>query len=424
MARALAPPPFDSLPADVRAIFDRIASTEHLVADRHRGVPHVALLLKRTYDVDAEGRCRIASDDDQEFVVEEIALTEKLDAPQIAPVALDDDTAGTYRQRTDLVVQGSAQSYGRTIDRSHVTLRVHAVERRIEVRGDRVARFTEDGEVRFGPPEPFDTMPICYSRAYGGYDAAAAERYAFPDLEGMQGRWTPLHYPRNPSGRGFVVEATPESIEGLALPNLEFPFDPVTPDRLAAGSLDGWPRAPLPASMGWTLPISFPRIAYLGLARVVDLEGPLPEVELGWAPKDLMETPSLLDDARAGRVEFLQAASPGMVFDDLGPGSVLEIENMHPDHPLWRVELPRERPRARMALSGLLLSDLTPHLNAVVVRPDESRVVMSWCARKEVPIPVTLEQALDMRREVEWRETPPHPSPLPQPVARSAPPRT
>jgi len=81
---------------------------------------------------------------------------------------------------------------------------------------------------------------------------------------------SPYLYPRNPCGRGYLVEATPEGFAGLRLPQLEDPGDPLTAARLADSSIARWQRLPLPWSTGWVNYSWYPRIAFLGVVPCAD----------------------------------------------------------------------------------------------------------------------------------------------------------
>lgn len=406
---ATAPPIGVPLPPEIQALLQVRPSAEALVAGRVGGELRVGMLLKRTYQVDATGHCELADPDEQDMLTQHFVLAHALPAPLVAPVLVDND-AGAFRAATDLVVQGAARSYGRTIDRTTVAVAFGDFRREIHVWGDRQAEW-KDGKLRFSLPEPFESMPIGYGRAYGGYDSYALRQWSDPEFEAMEqgrpeyqlGRATPFHYGRNPAGRGFLIEATSASVSEVLVPNLEFPFDPITPERLAIPSPADWLRGPLPASMDWTSPDWFPRCAYLGVSGVHrEYAGPVAEIDLGWAPPDLLQTPSVLGNPDAARPEFAQGASPGMSFAYLDPAQELVLENLHPEHPEWRVRLPGEVPDARLALGGPGLTPLAPHLNSVLVQPSGNRVVTTWCAHaaaQREPGPL---EADALEREVRW----------------------
>ena len=62
---------------------------------------------------------------------------------------------------------------------------------------------------------------------------------------------SPFRYPRNPAGRGYLVELDPAASDEFLLPQLEDPSDLVTPERLLCDWIESWHRMPLPQATGW-----------------------------------------------------------------------------------------------------------------------------------------------------------------------------
>ena len=256
------------------------------------GRRRLGLVLKRTYIFRDGGGCDAAEEDQQEPLTFQEFPYEELEPPLVSPVRLDNDMFA-FRPKTDLVVQGSAYTYFSGVSKTHVAVRIGTFERSIRVYGDRQLMRGLDGKLRFSDPEPFDAMPVRYDRAYGGVDVTALRRRPAPKMLRELAQVmpdipidtdTPFHYARNPCGRGFLIDDDEESLAAVQVPNLEFPFDWITPERLATGSVHGWVTAPLPACMDWQSAGWFPRIAYLGAAVFPpDYSGPVRETELGWA---------------------------------------------------------------------------------------------------------------------------------------------
>ncbi|HWQ52510.1 MAG TPA: DUF2169 domain-containing protein [Bryobacteraceae bacterium] len=372
----------------------------------------IGLVFKRTYVFRDGGGCEAAEEDQQEPLTFGEVSYEDLEPPHISPVWLDNDMFA-FRRKTDLVVQGNAYTYFSGVAMTHVAVRVGSFERSIRVYGDRRIVRGLDGALQFTSPEPFDAMPVRYDRAYGGVDVTALRRcpppkmlrelaQANPDLPIDTD--TPFHYPRNPCGRGFLIDDDEESLAAVQVPNLEFPFDWITPERLATGSVDGWVTAPLPACMDWQSAGWFPRIAYLGGAIFPpDYRGPVRETELGWAAADLVDIqPITTQLEELPRFEFTQGASAGMSLDSVSPGELVELRNLHPVYPFCTFRLPDETPRVRMELRAGEWAALEPHLNAVVIRPDGDEVVMIWCASAPVDHAFRPDNPDGLRREVSW----------------------
>ena len=72
-------------------------------------------------------------------------------------------------------------------------------------------------------------------------------------------------YPRNPLGKGFAIDNVKGAIEGLELPNLEDPADPLTPARVACGHIQNWAKQPMPTGFGWYSKFWHPRAGWAGI---------------------------------------------------------------------------------------------------------------------------------------------------------------
>ena len=401
-APAHPPIPEELLPAE--------PTTEDWVLGSPGGTIHLGYLLKRTYCMLDDGTCALAADDDQDCIVDEEIPYFDCDAPQVAPVCHVDDTRA-FKQATDVVFQGSAHTYGKPRRQLEATFKLNGLERIVRVWGDRKVECRGNG-VRFSDPEPFETMPLRYDRAYGGHDATAAQRYvapghdvireAYPDLD----RQTPFHYPRNRSGRGYLIDLDETAAAAIDVPNLDFAFDPVTPERLAVGHPKLWTRGPLPAALDWQPGTAFPRCGYLGMAPFPEgFQGEVIESTRGWAAPDLPTIEFPREDPFAFRAEFLQAASPGMTLQRWRPGSVCELSALHPERPRFRLHLPDEVPAVQVDLPGGESTALAPRLNAIVIRPDQAEVVMTWCAQAETGRAFSWSQMRDLRPKIVWRRS-------------------
>lgn len=386
--------------------------TQRFAQGKPGGVRTFGMLLKRTYNVNANGNCEPADEEHQEPLVEGEVRYADLEPPLVSSVLQGDDTLA-FKNETDVVVQGSAYAYGPNVRQTTVGIRFAEIEREIVVFGNRVGEWHPVRGPHFSAPEPFEQLPLVYDLAYGGLDITAYTRYGHPAADMMRtvrpdtklDMHSPYHYPRNPAGTGFLISLDRESFEELAIPNFEYAFDPLTPERLAVGEPTRWINGPLPAGMNWQSAAWFPRVGYLGFTRKHELRDMLvSEVALGWAAEDLLDIPSMLTTLdRMPRMEFAQSASPGMTVRDVPRGTELECWNMHPNHPLRRVRLPDERPRVKLGLNAGKLVELETQLNTVVVRTDHDRLILVWCARTPVDREYTPKQLANMRQDVQWR---------------------
>jgi len=361
--------------------------TEALVCAEPQGTPELAVVVKRTFTIRADGRCLLA--DEQLPIIADYPAWDALESPWVAPPRWDNDLFA-FKPATDVVVQGHAYGYGKhaSVD---CEVRVGPLQRVVRAHGDRRLYRSPEG-VRMTPPRPFERIPMRYDYAYGGYDVGSHRRDGDPihdGLDRLEPKWatrtmTEFHYPRNPAGVGFIVRGTPTMPEDLHLPNLEHPADPITLPRLAVDTPAHWMRAPLPAGLDWYGVRWFPRIGLLGLTppHAPGTEPPA-EIGWGWCGREVLDTPPVFKGGF--HPAFTQGASPGLGTVRLRGGEPMRLRHLFAGHLERTIELPAVSPRVRVHLGGGEHRDATPQLNTVVVQPDESRVVMVWSARCAVP---------------------------------------
>ena len=370
----------------------------------------LALVAKRTYDT-TDGTCvQVPDEDALPLLDDDLPWDDQRELPRVSSVMVGGDKYA-FRDATDLVVQGFAHTYGRSTTQTTVSLALRDLRRKIVVHGNRRGEWVGGGP-QVGDAAAFDRIALRYENAYGGFDAHALARYGYVGREALRftrPAWrtdgdTPFHYPRNPAGRGYLVELCRESFEGLELPNLEEPSDPLTPDRLVVASEHAWLAAPQPAAWDWQDPLWFPRCAYLGYARPVDGDAKTcREIERGWAPDDLLEIEPLLQSQAPMRQEFAQGASPGLAIADFRPDETIMLSNVHPRRPRFGVQLPGEVPEVVFQLDGSGKETATPTINSVVLCPEQDRCVVVWSCR----IPITAAQQFsEPRYELAWRKGP------------------
>lgn len=357
----------------------------------------LSAICTRTYSLAADGTCTVAAE--QKPLVGEPVFDGDL--------LLADTDFFPWKLRTDLVVVGHA--YGRGKSSFDAAVAVDGkVQKRIRVIGDRECAMLSDTEVIVSPPARVDKIPLSYAFAYGGHDAAAEAKYANPVLKkaGLSmadvdpRSASTFTYLRNPAGRGFLIEATPEGVAGLKLPNLEDPLDVLTPDRIVVGDPRRWPQQPLPQSLGWFSHDWFPRVSLLGLkfALAEALGEKLPEIARGLAPKELWSPPESNDFA----FRFNNGASPGLQLPYLAGNEKLTFENLHPKHPTWTLKLPGHRPKISVDGRKGTLKEAEPAIHTVVVEPDADRATVVWRGAAPALRPYLSEELEKMPFRVEW----------------------
>jgi hypothetical protein len=131
---------------------------------------------------------------------------------------------------------------------------------------------------------------------------------------------------------------------------------------------------------------------------------PPAEIELGYAPKDLLSIKPLMKAEKAGdvRMEITQAAAPGMCFSHINPDETFELRNVRKEKPVYHLELPGEVPRFLFELGPKNVVEPEPRLNHVVLRLDLDEVEMLWSARFPISQEVTDDMLLHGRRAITW----------------------
>lgn len=365
----------------------------------------LALVMKLTFSITANGKCEPA--EEQYPLLDDPGTYEVLEAPLVSPPSWDSDLMA-FKPGTDVVVQGHAYSYGKSVQTVDAVLELLNFSRVVRVHGDRRIDW-QSGQAVFTPAEPFEQMPIRYDRAFGGCDQFYLSKVTDPlvlELNKTQPdlRLTSLtksHYPRNPCGRGYLIDLSRESSENMLLPNLEFPFDPVTPERLGVGKSDNWISAPLPAAFDWIDPSWFPRIGYLGFTPEYEIpDGGVKEVSLGWVASNLMTIKSVLHGG--WHPTFQHGASPGLVFRQMKAGSQMLLRNLFPNHPSRLIQLSERVPEVEIVVSKSNRLSASSHLNAVVLMPDQDQVVEVWSARVKVSRSYTPNELENMDWNISW----------------------
>src|SRR4029077_9446591 len=145
-----------------------------------------SILVKRTYDIVPGGRCTRAATD-KKLVPGDVHY----DDPMNSTVRFESDFV-PFKLATDVVLNGRAHApRGQRLTTLTSSLIVGQHRKDILVLGDRVARYNGKQDPVFTDPQPFETMDLCYERAYGGVDI-----YSEPKMQCV--------YPRNHLGRGYV----------------------------------------------------------------------------------------------------------------------------------------------------------------------------------------------------------------------------
>lgn len=326
---------------------------------------------------------------------------------------------------TDVVIQGSAFAAHGPVARLEVSAAVQlasrtaeeaeATARRVLVIGDRRAKAHGGAAVAFTDPVVFESMPLTYARAYGGHDAVADRTHPEEltvELSEEAGESTEAYgmntYPRNRTGRGYVIYPDDEAIERALLPNVERPGDLLTPERMIIGTDQEWPRAPIPAGFDYLGQENFPRSAFMGLCAEHDVAAlDFEEVESGYLPGSLTSGTLVEKLGNPHSLRFFRGASPWLQLPEFTGGEVIHLTHMHPTRPRLSIPVPREAPEMFLEVFGTSRVELTPKPRRIVIEPDKERMTVVWVGTRpidRVPSAVYIERS---RHAVRW------PSPAP-----------
>jgi hypothetical protein len=239
------------------------------------------------------------------------------------------------KTKVDVLVNGTAFApNGGHAERLHVTLSVGELRKSLLVSGN---RFWILGTP--SAPQPFETMPIRYERAFGGTNSS--------DPLKVQSD------PRNPVGVGFAgaLPASPDIVTEIA--NIEYPDSQISSPQ----------DRPPPAGFGPLCRFWTPRSDYAGTYDAEWLRSGYPLL-----PKDF-------------DVRFFECAPRDQQLAAIDGGEVVRITNMTPDG-TWGFRLPRLTVPIR-----LLYADRTGSadlkVDTLLIEPDARRFTLT--ARSRVP---------------------------------------
>lgn len=287
------------------------------------------VIVKATYNIRPNGSTYLASE-------QELPLRQGTywGAPGSSSLIYDADLLG-LKATTDILISGNAYApMNKKASSLNVEVRVGDTQKRLRIFGDRNWDRGIFG-ITMSSPQLFESMPIRYERAFGGWDRTDAD----PDRHRMESR--------NPIGTGFSTGSS--HCVGMRLPNIEDPHSLIS----------SWQDRPPPAGFGplechWS-----PRRELAGTydQKWLDERFPLWAENFdqrynNCAPHD-QQTPKFL---RGGeRVELINLTPQGKLIFDLPRV-----------FPFFRTKFGQEQVEHRGQLC------------TVAIEPDVPRVIMSW----------------------------------------------
>ena len=308
------------------------------------GRPLVVPIVKATFQVDPRGGLSVAREQ-----VPVDFLGEHYGDPGVSSLRLEPDLAFT-KPSTDVILLGHAHAPRSQVTVVDVTLQAGKLGKTVRVWGDRWVTGGVMADI--SRPEPFEKIPLTWERAFGGWDRTPREE----DLH-----WFDT---RNPVGVGYVSRHG-KVVEGSPLPNLEDPWDPL---RAPGGVCK-------PAGFGFVSPSWQARAAFAGTYDEAWMESRAPLL-----PRDF--------DRR-----HFNSGSEGLISAGHFLGDEwIQLQGATQEGN-WIFRLPGlENPRCRVCTRFTGDTELTTHLDTVVVDADSRRLILIWRAHtplRDGPLDVT-----------------------------------
>ena len=366
-----------------------------------KGRDVLSVLVKKSYRLSDDGRC--LDDIPTQPFVQELEYY-----PETDKLLRQDFEVYPIKMKTDVVIQGYAQT-NNAQRQFTVSVRMGKINNSIAVIGDRKATLSTSGKVHFSNPEIIERIPLRYDFAYGGWDKVgeynlethrkekAAEMAKVVDWESGSA----YRYPRNPMGKGFLVDLSKEGVEQLDLPNLEDPLDRLKEDKLSCKEYRSWTEMPIPRCTDWIDLGCFPRLALFGLPmRKVNATEMIEEVKRNWLPQDILVNKA---PRKKFNMQAMNGASMGFQLDYLLGNEECHLTNIHPRKANFKFKLPGKTPRIWVDGRKGNLTSTKPVLHCVLVKPEEDEVTLIWRGSAKALRPYLDEELLNMPFKIEWQ---------------------
>jgi hypothetical protein len=306
---------------------------ESLLAADEEAVPQFVGLVQACYGISPEGQVTLLEEQP-----EPVLGGEWYGDPATSSMRLEPHIAFS-KPTTDIVMLGSAHAPQGGTTHMQVGIRVGQIQKLARVFGTRRMLSNAAG-FRITEPEPFESIPLLYERAFGGWDRRAENS--------EQHRCEP----RNPVGVGFRNGSYDTESE-LLLPNIEDPQYPI----------NHYGQTPPPAGFGFIAPNWQPRLSLAGT------------YDAAW---DQSRKPLLPTDFDR---RFYNAASPGLIAPEYlrGDEPVVVIGATPQGRLAFRLpgQVP---PTCKVDMRGRNCMQLTTSLDTVVVDMDQLVLTLQWRA--------------------------------------------
>ncbi|CAN5898793.1 DUF2169 domain-containing protein [soil metagenome] len=359
----------------------------------------LAVLVKRTYKTDSNGYCTIA--DEQLPLVNEIIYY-----PNNNVLLEADSDLFVQKKYCDVVIKGNARCYGK-LKKFSAGIVLGNKQFIIGVQGNQKIYLDNYGKIKFGDIEQIEEVPLRYDFAYGGKDTEAEKKIQLPAAEIQAAMpnvdWyadSPFRYPRNPEGKGYLVEMSKDMIEQLEIPNLQDPEYLLTAENILVGDINRWTEMPIPYATGWISHVWVPRFLYTGLAEFpYGNARALKEMKMKWVEPDIYEKK---DPAKSFNYRFFNGGHYALQLDLNHYIKECTLINIHPLNKKITIKIPNERPKIWVDGRKGILKETIPVMHTILIEPDHNRLSIIWCGNAPALRPYMEEELKTMPFKVEW----------------------
>lgn len=362
--------------------------------------PVLAVIVKQTYYIDKNGKCTLA--EEQMPLEEDVVMY-----PHNKALLQTDIDVYVQKNYTDVIVKGSAKNYD-NLPQFEAEIIIGRTRHTIAVQGNQKVYLNDRGKIQFSKIEKVATVPLRYDFAYGGRDTEAEKQMQMPPAEFLACMPdlnlysdSPFRYPRNPEGKGYLVEKSNAMIEQLEIPNLQDPEHLLTPENILVGDYKRWIEMPIPYATDWVNPAWVPRIIYTGLIEYPHTKiAGLKEMEKRWVALDLYNKK---DPAKDFNFRFFNGGHYALQsqFDD--PVRECTLVNIHPVNKYLTIKIPDIKPKIWVDGRKGTLKETMPVMHSIIIESDENRLTIIWCGRASALRPYSHEELKTMPFKVEWQ---------------------
>jgi hypothetical protein len=298
------------------------------------GCELLAVTMKATFDIRNDSKIVVADEQSALKMEGEYNGNPGTSSLRYEPEATHPKTS------TDVILIGHAWAPKARSTQVDVSFRVGRIAKTVRVFGDRYWTSTF-GFFRKTSAKTFETIPLVYERAFGGWDRTNSDPHKH------------VAYTKNPVGLGYHKTKPAPGDEELKLPNLEDPRNVITSPS----------ATPEPAGFGFVSPDWEYRAKYGGTYDSEWMKSRMPML-----PKDFNQ-------------RFFNSAHPDLVSDGYLRGNEsVEVKNASSSGHI-RFHLPAITPPIiNIMFRKRHSQEFRSNLDSVIVNTDESKLYLIWRA--------------------------------------------